>query len=74
MKLAKGLSTALLVKTAADAAIALRMVVLAAYAAKKKASPTVSSGNACLPYSDTYLIMIFWVCISLLPLSVTTSM
>lgn len=36
MKPAKGLSTARLVKTAAGAAIALKMVVLVAYAAKKK--------------------------------------
>lgn len=46
MKPAKGLSTARHVKTAADAAIALKMVALAAYAAKKKASPTALSGSA----------------------------
>ena len=74
MQHVKDPSTAQHVRIAAGAAIALKMVVPVVYAAKKKRPPTVSPGDACLPYSDTYLIMIFCVSLSLLSLSVTISM
>lgn len=75
MKPAKDQSTAQPVKTVASAAIALKMVVPAAYAGKIKAPADSPPGLFSLA-SDTisYLTIIFWASLSFVLLFVTISM
>ena len=74
MKPAKGQSIARLVKTAAGAAIALKMVVPAVYAGKLKKPRLVTGPLTCFILTFSYLTIIFWVSLSLVSLSVTISM
>jgi len=74
MQPAKGLSTAQPVKTAAVVAIAQKMVVPAAYAAKKERPRRITGPFTCFIPTFSYLTMIFCTSLELSFLSVTISM
>ena len=74
MKPAKDQSTAQPVKTVAGAAIAQKMVAPAAYAGKKESRRIYRRDPLSSFILINYLTIIFWVSLSLEPLSVTISM